>query len=224
MQGTFRGYFRGVLFFLSLVVILNASGCDDECKGKKRITADFRTFQELPYHENKNGIVLERMLEVDEDTFMVSSYVFFEALEQNALSYEWTIGSDLNKRVERKFNLYFDQQALVDNPISVKLKITKAANTECFSNETGVDSVTRLLYFLPATNWPVLGIYRGADDSNPDQLYEIEIFSDPVTEDVFIKNFPLGCNNNGNYVRVGARTAFDFALDIIPRSKHRLFF
>lgn len=196
---------------------LSLESCHDPCDDAKRVSADFRTYNELYYFDKENGNVVEKTKIVEEDTFMLYSYVTFEAFEANAESYEWTIGNDPRKRTEKKFTLAFDGlTVLQESPISVKLKIKKVPNSKCFPDDLGIDSVTQLIYFLHQDNWPIYGKYKGADDTDPNTVFTIEIYRDSKSQETFITNLPNACNPNNPGIRIGYSTAFEFALNNFP--------
>jgi hypothetical protein len=204
--------------FLVLLALLGAfvfllEGCGDECEGSKRTSAEFKVYNELYYFDKENGKIVEKLKLVEEDTFMLS-YVTFEAIDPNAQSYEWTVGSDPKKRTDKKFTLFFDKPGVIsENPLPIKLKVTKAPNTKCFPNDTGIDSVIHKIYFLPRDKWPVYGKYFGYDNTNPNEKYTIEIFAGFMngyyTTDS-LKNLPNNCSKLPLGFRSG--TAFEFAI------------
>jgi len=206
-----------VLFAVSGWFLLSLEGCGDECEASKQVSADFRTYNELYYFDKENGKSIEKTKIVEEDTFMLYSSVTFEALDENAESYEWTVGNDPRKRTERKFTLAFEGlEILQENPISIKLKIKKAPDLKCFPDDPGIDSVTQLIYFLSIADWPILGKYRGFDDIDPNTIFDIEIYRDSKSQDTFVANLPNACNSNNPGIRLGYSTAFEFALTNFP--------
>lgn len=200
------------------------NSCNDPCDDSKKVSADFRTYNELNYFDKENGKSVQKIKIVEEDTFMLSN-ITFEAFEQNAVSYEWTIGSDPKKRMEKKFSLSFDDiRVLQESPISVKLKIEKNPDAKCHPEDSGIDSVTHYIYFLPYDNWPILGKYSGADDTDPTRIFTIEIYRDTKTQETFVTNLPNNCNATGKSVRISNSTAFEFTLDIIPATDINCYF
>lgn len=194
-----------LLAFLGAFVFL-LEGCGDKCEGSKRTSAEFRVYNELSYYDKENGKTVEKIKQVEEDTLMVPSYVTFEAIDQNATTYEWTVGREANKRTGKKITVFFNNESVADDsPIIVKLKLTKNPDTKCFPDDKGVDSVSRKIYFLRFANWPVNGKYLGSDNSNSSVKYVIEISNQQL------KNLPNNCSNFS--VGVGG-TAFEFTLGV----------
>ena len=199
------------LTFLVLLALLGAfvfslEGCGDECEGAKRTSAEFRVYNELSYYDKENGKIVQKIKQVEEDTLMVPSYVIFEAIDQSATSYEWTVGKEANKRIGKKITVFFDNESIADDsPITIKLKLSRIPNQKCFPNDKGVDSVSRKIYFLRFSQWPLIGKYLGSDNSSSSINYVIEISSGQL------KNLPNNCSNFS--VSTGG-TAFEFTLGV----------
>jgi hypothetical protein len=215
---------KQIVFFVSLALlgafVIALESCKDDCEGTIKTSAEFRTYNELEYYDKVNGETTKKMKIVEEDTFMLS-YVTFEAKEQNAQSYEWTIGSDPKKRTEKKFTLSFDNPGVIsENPLPIKLKIKKNPNTKCFPGDTGIDSVTHLIYFLSDNSLPLIGKYTGSDDTDPNNIFIIEIYRDSKLNEIHITNLPNACNPNNPGVRIGGSTAFEFSLERFPASNN----
>jgi hypothetical protein len=208
----------GYAVLLSIVggFSISLESCHDPCDDSKRVSAEFLAYNELYYWDKENGKPIEKTKVVEEDTFMLG-YVNFEAIDQSAESYEWTIGSDPKKRTEKKFTLLFQDPAILqESPISVKLKIKKDPDSKCYPHDPGVDSVTHLIYFLSTENWPIFGAYKGTDDTDPNSTFTIEIYRDSKSQEIFIANLPNACNPNNPGIRIGYSTAFEFALNNFP--------
>jgi hypothetical protein len=200
------------LFASAMAGLCTFSGCDDnECDGKKSQNAEFRIYQELHYSEQENGKTVLKTKEVEEDTFLLYSQLTFEAMEENAESYEWTLGSDTRTFTEKKFNLVFDDIAILDeNPLEIRLKIKKRP-TKCFPNDEGYDSLVQLIYFI--NDHPLIGKYEGSDNTSPNDKYAIEISygSRPDRSTTYwIKNLPDECNIQEAEVKFF--TAFEFVI------------
>lgn len=205
--------------FLVLLALVGAfmfslEGCGDKCEGSRPTSAEFKIYNELYYYDKENGKTVEKIKQVEEDTLMVGSYVNFEALDQNATSYEWTIGSDTRKRTGKKVTVFFNNESVADeSPITVKLKLTRNPDTKCFPNDKGVDSVAKKLFFLRNSQSPLYGRYEGEDDSNPNVSFVISVVNEKNNfgeRSDFIKNLPNNCNTNRAYV--GLFTAFEFTI------------
>jgi hypothetical protein len=194
-----------VLLALLEAFVFSLVGCGDKCEGSKRTSAEFKVYNELYYYDKENGKAIEKIKQIEEDTLMSPSYVNFEAIDQNAISYEWTIGADPRKRTGRKVTVFFNDESVADeSPITIKLKLKRNPDTKCFPDDKGIDSVTHRIYFLKSNQWPVIGKYSGSDDSNVFEKYIIEITSRGE-----LKNLPKDCSVFS--VGVGG-TAFEFGI------------
>ncbi len=194
--------------------VFSLEGCGDKCEGSKRTSAEFKVYNELYYYDKENGKAIEKIKQIEEDTLMSPSYVNFEAIDQNAISYEWTIGADPRKRTGRKVTVFFNDESVADeSPITIKLKLKRNPDTKCFPNDNGVDSVSRKVYFLKRVKWPVYGKYLGTDNTNPNEKYTINIFLGSkngfYTADSLI-NLPNNCTKLP--LSIISKTAFEFAI------------
>jgi len=185
-------WFAGISIFGMTLL----DGChrrkDNPCPPSRRTSAAFRMYSTLDYYEN--GISKTRI--VEEDTFMIPSYVTFEALDSSAevQSYEWVVGRDARVRTGRKFTLFFsDEDIASDSPLTVKLTVKKKADQKCFPDDDGTDTVAKQVAFLTKDNWPFIGTYYGSDNTAPNDKYTIEIYWDPFYLLHRIKGFPGGC-------------------------------
>jgi hypothetical protein len=203
-----------VLLALLGAFVFSLEGCGDKCEGSKRTSAEFKVYNELYYYDKENGKAIEKIKQIEEDTLMSPSYVNFEAIDQNAISYEWTIGADPRKRTGRKVTVFFNDESVADeSPIPIKLKLKRNPDTKCFPNDKGVDSVSRHIYFLRSSQSPLYGKYKGEDDVNPGIPFTIEIANEKNnsgSNSDFIKNLPNNCNTNRAYA--GLFTAFEFTI------------
>jgi hypothetical protein len=206
-----------VFLALSTIAITFLQSCHDECDDARRVSAEFKVYNELYYFDKENGKSVQKIKIIEEDTFMVPSYVTFEALDPNAQSYEWRIGSDPRKRTGSKVTLLFQDAAVIsENPLPVTLKMKKIPNSKCLPNDPGVDSVTTFIYFLDFDEWPLLGKYRGVDDTDPSKTFVIEIYRDSKTGVAYVTNLPNECNPNNPGISIEGATAFEFALYNFP--------
>jgi len=183
------------LVITSLMSLTLISSCkEDKCEGKQA-NAAFRMYQLLDYHEEGKP----KSKEVEEDTFMIGTYVTFEATGY-ADSYEWQLGDDPTIRTGKKITLFFNPVELLETTaITVTLKAKNSANSLCFPGETKTSSKTITL--LDNVKWPIFGKYYGSNNTNPNYKYTIEIFrggrpTQPADELQMIRNLPGGdCNN-----------------------------
>jgi len=127
----------------------------DPCAEENPVTATFKieeTFQ-LP------NLLPESWEFYDTDT-VNTYYVMFTAIEENA-EYEWQLGAETI--TDRTFTRSGFPRGV---NIAVSLKVTKAPNLDCFSDDDGVDEVTRSFFvtenFICDTQ--VSGTFEGFDE------------------------------------------------------------
>ncbi len=138
---------------------------------------------------------------MDTDSVYFSS-VYFEALQQDADSFIWQVGSEVQPRYGKQVNVTFPDNLRGTN-FNVRLIVKRKPNTRCFPNDNGVDTVTRKFYFVrfnEPLSWE--GTYYGSDDDKPDSLYTIILghtYNSAKDEDL-IKLFgiPRGCQDTIN--------------------------
>lgn len=200
-----------LLAFLALVTTLFYACKEDKCEGKRANSA-FRAYQMLEYVENTKTLSKE----IEEDTFMIGTYVTFEALGY-ADTYEWQLGEDTNIRTGKKITIFFNPVELLETTnITVTLKATINKNSLCFPGETSTSSKTITL--LDNAKWPVIGKYYGSDNTAPDKKYTIEIirgvdpgyYATPGDISQYIKNLPDGCSDT-KFAYIGG-AAFEFKI------------
>ncbi len=177
---------QGFAALMLTFVISGFQSCKKECCDPKNPdcenydaelltpSANFRMRQSLvPFgFEDKQGNIAEFS-----DTICVSEPgVMFEALEDNAKSYEWTIGSDARKfttkKVYLKFSSFLKDPSNFGVKIPVKLRIVKTPANKSNSKDS-VFEQTRNLVFLPLYLWQ--GKFEGVFKDNPNKRITIEI-------------------------------------------------
>jgi hypothetical protein len=133
-------------------------------------------------------------------------YIEFEAPYEDALSYEWWVGSDPTPKTERSFGLYFDDTMT----IAVTLIMTSPINEQCIPGDDGMDTISRVLSIKNVSPHPMWGSYYGYDLEDPNNPYTIEIdtmtqyfsfLTPPYACREVIKNLPEGKINPIFFVR-----------------------
>jgi hypothetical protein len=169
-------------------------------------------YQLLDYYEEGKP----KSKEIEEDTFMIGTYVTFEAAGY-ADSYEWQLGDDPTIRTGKKITIFFNPVELLETTtITVNLKARNSSNSLCFPSETKTSS--KIIALLDNAKWPVVGKYYGSDNTNPNYKYTIEIIRGPDPNyfgprgDVmqYIKNLPDGCIDT-KFAYIGG-AAFEFII------------
>ncbi|MFN9111923.1 MAG: hypothetical protein ACK5XN_17810 [Bacteroidota bacterium] len=147
---------------------------------------------------------------IDTDSCYMNS-VFFEATQQDADSFIWQVGSEIEPRYGKRINVQFPDNLRGTN-FNVRLIVKRKPNTRCFPNDNGIDTVMRRFYFLrfnEPLSWE--GTYYGSDDDKPDSMYTIVLGHsyDAAEQEDIIKVFgvPRGCTDTINEW-IGGHVAF----------------
>lgn len=171
---------------LLTVVVIGSQSCKKKCNDPLnpdcenfnsellKPTANFRMRQSIvPFgFEDKPGNIAEFS-----DTICASEAgVMFEAVEENADRYEWTIGNDgrkfTTKKVYLEFSNFLKDTSNFGVKIPVKLRIVKSPSS-LFNPKDSVYEKTRNLVFLPLFLWQ--GKFEGVFEDNPNKRTTIEI-------------------------------------------------
>jgi len=108
---------------------------NQDCSCASEVNADFEILElEGPFGLNPQG--------TDTDTIYMGKNVIFRAKEEGA-EYTWYIGNEIldTKEVGRYFS-----SAYADQEMTVSLVVRKQANTICFPNDDGYDSISKRFY------------------------------------------------------------------------------
>ncbi|WP_107037411.1 hypothetical protein [Brumimicrobium mesophilum] len=121
-------------------------------------------------------------------------YINFRAKDQNALTYEWQVGSKISTIDSPNFGLYFSDTVGV---IDVRLIVNSEPRTECFPNDDGIDTIVKSLCIKSLMSPPLVGEYYGYLKSDPFHYFTVYIdtFTSYVNNDYItygIKNLPEG--------------------------------
>jgi hypothetical protein len=175
--------------------------CDNynPCIDGKPTSASF-TIKEARYVD-----IIEPALKdflMDTDSCYMSS-IFFEAVQQEADSFIWQVGSEIEPRYGKRINVVFPDNLRGTN-FNVRLIVKRnKPNTRCFPNDDGIDTVTRTFYFVrynEPLSWE--GTYYGSDADKPDSMYTIVLGHryDATEEEDILKVFgvPRGCTDTVN--------------------------
>ena len=146
----------------------------DPCAGKSPVTADFHIYETFPGADSyPEGWEL-----YDTDT-PATGMITFTALEEDA-EYEWTLGPD---RIREKT---FTKRNFPDNAnIYVRLKIIKRPDLDCFPEDDGVDTKTRVFYTITIIDQykdPTQGTFRGVNLDESDKYFNFEVESPYILE------------------------------------------
>jgi hypothetical protein len=171
--------------------IAPSNPCDTQQETSAAFTIKEATIQQINSPTRKDFLM-------DTDSVYFSS-VFFEATQQDADSFIWQVGSEIEPRYGKQVNVVFPDN-LRGTTFNVRLIVKRKPNTRCFPNDDGIDTVIRRFYFVrfnEPLSWE--GTYYGSDDDKPDSMYTIVLghsYDVPEKEDI-IKAFgiPRGCTD-----------------------------
>jgi hypothetical protein len=188
-----RSRFLNIVWFFALTGLAFFAGCDngddpDPCKGKTLRKASFTIAERVFWYE------------VDTiqytDTVLSENTVIFEAdtaySNFDFISYEWKVGTDDRTWTTKKFALFFSEAF---GQIEVRLIAKWRPDLKCFPNDDGVDTVYRTFTVIDRDDNPVLGVYRGATQKKPNEIFDVTIGFDNADDSYFIRNINNGCNS-----------------------------
>ncbi len=172
----------------------NYNPCIDEQPTSAAFTIKEATYIDMVHYANTDFLI-------DTDTCYNNS-IYFESIIQDADSFIWQVGSEIEPRYGKQINVVFPDNLRGRN-FSVRLIVKRKPNTNCYPNDDGVDTVTRRFYFMKLNetlSWE--GTYYGSDDDKPDSMYTIVLGHNynEAFELNFIKVFgvPRGCKDTVN--------------------------
>jgi hypothetical protein len=142
----------------------------DPCFKEKEIGKGFTMMQP--------GAFLSHELDFDTDT-SASRYITFKANFNNALSYEWHIGSGIytskSQEIDFPYQWVDDTLKKVIHTEKITLIQKRIPNPKCIPNDDGLDTFVRYLTFGNQCHYQIYGKFRGEDTENPGKTYDIEI-------------------------------------------------
>jgi len=164
-----------LLILLPIVLLLTACPEDDPvkpdpCEGKKPVSAEFDIYEVPPFE-------LPKMWKLYDTDTVSSDEILFVALEENA-EYEWHLGSEVIKTKS-----FSRRQFPKRTNIPVTLIVRKNPDTLCYSQDDGIDTLTRRFYTIGYTDdgcWDfeyLSGTYIGFNTDSKDSLFEVLIKS-----------------------------------------------
>ncbi|MFT6816031.1 MAG: hypothetical protein ACJAZ3_001948 [Sphingobacteriales bacterium] len=138
----------------------------DPCYSVEEVTADFD--------------ILEQIAAIAQwaDSFTVASEVSsfglikFKAKQENALHYTWYIGSEIITDVEEVARLFSQPNLVPGKVVSITLVVEAIPNLDCFPNDDGIDTVTKVFTLVEPCEYWVDGTFRGAwsDEQSTDSF------------------------------------------------------
>lgn len=114
------------------------------------------------------------------DTLIASSTLSWFGSNREYLSYQWKVGSDTNIRYGKSFLIQFTKPF---GTIPVTLIGTRKPRPECLPGDDGVDTFTKGITIVDWKASPLKGKYQGFYQSNPADIFTIEIkFDHTITQ------------------------------------------
>jgi hypothetical protein len=101
--------------------------------------------------------------------------VYFKANIDNAIRYEWKVGTDNRTWNTKEFQLNFsddDSTILRYNPIEVRL-IVEYETSDCFPENDGIDTVYKTIHFRAYWENQIEGVWEGHLDDNTNHSYQM---------------------------------------------------
>ena len=199
-----------LLMLLGVGYALSISSCRDcedptnpECSNYDPclITTDTKTSANFKMYECIKCGWADTLMRATNTVF--GGYVVFEAEQFGAdiISYEWKIGTDSRVFTERLFRLDFSGY---QGEVEVRLVVQKEVNTDCFPNDDGIDTVTRVLKVLGASTENMFRNkeYEGYNTDEPDSIFTVSFRPSDPTEPLSystLNNLPKGCVRPSNW-------------------------
>lgn len=173
--------------FLAMAGMLSTTACNkddgnDPCLCARQHTGDFKI-------EERLGFSIRRWVPVH-DTGFYRNDIRFTAFDSGLDSVQWQIGADPKIRTDQQFVLEFDQPF---GRIYVTLKSFWTPNRECFPDDPGQDSISKVIHLVDVDDLPIWGTYRGSNSSAPQNQFEIELLPEYDNHIRVIRNLPEGC-------------------------------
>lgn len=138
---------------------INAAANPCECASE--VSADFEIREAL-----NNGAPSINMYTLTDD-ILGSKTAYFKAKIDDA-EYTWYIGTDVE--TEREISRYFPEQWAGSN-IPITLVVKKEPNTNCFPNDDGYDSITKIMRVHDQCDTNIMeGTFRVAEENSIDSF------------------------------------------------------
>ena len=173
---------------------VNNPDCENynPCNNYVPTSADFTIQEALVIEYNK-----ATNQNISCDTVIMGPDVFFTA-KQDFDTYTWRILGDSEFiKTGKQMKLWFQR------PMNLQVQLIgkRSPRPSCNPNVDGIDTFTRRLVVVRDTQSPLVGEFRGVDNSLPSVLYNIKYTAtpDPGDPNFFTRtftNFPNGCPYN----------------------------
>jgi hypothetical protein len=112
---------------------------------------------------------------VEGDTVQAGRYLKFTALDPDAETFEWTVGTDTRVWTDRSFYLLFPCDQVENQTLPVRLVVTRLSDTVCAPESVLRDTFTRHFYFVHLDKLAFMGVYEGQLDEYDLGSYQMTI-------------------------------------------------
>jgi hypothetical protein len=175
----------GCLLLICLFAVATFWGCDggepDPCKNQVQTLGGFKIYEYLQHSDGDTTIAT--------DTTLTKNIVLFKA-DTDYVSYEWKIGDDPRVFSTKEVPLAFDEPV---SHLKIQLIAKWNANLKCFPSDNGVDTVVSYLTVIDRKANPIFGEYRGANQSNTSDNFNMRVMHDEFYDWINIVNINKGC-------------------------------
>jgi hypothetical protein len=161
---------------------------ENPCNGLHETSAAFTIMETFQLADFKTGWDY-----YDTDT-TINHIITFSALQQNADSFVWFIGSEIEPRRGKDALVTFYNMG--NQTIKIKLIVYAKPNKLCFPFDNGIDTVERYLTFKQYPNF--YGIWEGVRTDEPSVKYKmwIGVFNNSGVPSIGFFNLKNGCKSD----------------------------
>lgn len=165
--------------------------------------ASFKILDSIPSFAADTSFTLEIW-----DTTLTGNSVYFKANQiRDDATYTWKVGLDPRTFNESLFSLLFQG---FEGTIEVSLIVEIEDELGCLSEAEKIDSSTQTLHFvdLPAEEWPIMGTFKGALESAPDESLNLTTYIFSTTSGIYqseLGGYDLDCPEDDDGFRVLGR-------------------
>jgi hypothetical protein len=172
----------------------------DPCWDKRTpVSADFEVG--AYFHVSDGSFPKEARYIAGGDTFINYGALRFTALDLDAETYEWRVGSDDRIWTDSLFFLSFPCNVVSNSSITVQLITTRLRDTICVSAEVLRDTLQQQIHFVFMEDMPFMGTYEGVFSHYDMPPYQLTVkarcrtVSHDCSSCLYLSNIGLGIVN-----------------------------
>ena len=159
-------------FLYLLIVLLAFNACKDDCQPEPDPCSEYPEEMEIRTHiinpRNLNEVILST------DSTFTPPFTLFFSTNFEYDSIQWQVGSDPSRFIGDNYSLRFEEVS-INSSVSVNAIGYRKINTDCFGiNDTGKDTISRVITFRDRIESPLFGTWRGTNDGETDS-FDVEI-------------------------------------------------